>query len=1048
MILLLTWLTLIEVLPEDGLLLQTYSTDNIGRQNFFFSLGTSGYSYQSLGYEENMILNLRQHELRIAVPFWIRFFDEYFHFYSLPKMLFTHPFCNFMPSEIIFDPIEVFTVKNAHLYVQNMRLNEVMIINEIVTNSKNIFIPQLRIIRVMPGNVVFYSIYICPTEPGNFQDIIFVKTNFGTVPYSISYQAYKTQDDTLTPVLIHHYAQDEINISISVPSEIANLKKSIIFDSSVFDSSRVLITNKNVYIGSSSLITSSYITFVHILTAHLKYTFPITILSSPKPLQHIYPIIVIPPITKRGETSQVEIIIVNPTDEVFEINFVSLRNFHYNVKLIKIQQPIIAPKNSKTVVGQIVATGDREGEITGSVHINYMNRQNPVKYEMLIPVKGCILFGSLTFSEKDISLLSNSTRKFTMINNFSVPIAIFGINPDSPYFTISEFEPFLLLPGQRSPDIKVMFNYTSSEVNCDTKITIVTNITSFSIRAHGLTGKITISDPKRTHQASNFRRSLLQEDLGSRFCNSVENFTFIIKNPNPVEFAVYKVKTTCGIRVTCEKEFVVKAESEYVLNVLVLYKKMSEKKRSDQITFYGTGKSLLVTFSWVPVHGKINITCYFKQTVYYGYCYLTNLSVVSSYKSNFVVDNIISVDPSNSTRFDLINDTIEIIPEQTVPIGNVTFILDQQFIQGTRFEHLLEHERNLKSFLDNWENDSCPTKLYLYLRIGPDYFLRAKLKFDVDFSKPDDIELNIGKVVIGSYKNTTIAIPNQFFTSVRYLIFDNEDVKFEDTEFTLETDSIAIVDFLFHGKVLGTITANIPILSNTSSPFLAKITATVVDIKINVHPKELYFEPTSLFQRPIKKTVYVTNKGDTDILLNNFTTKPVGSKAKFVPFKFESNCTIILHSNCTCLVVLTANNWQLYNASFDFFVQSHLTRKTVRLRSTVGESFHWKVVLIKKVAWNSLLLLALAYPIYLIARAFISMSHNKKLFDLKLKELPDEIDKLSAAKSSMFSVATQASGPADASGGSWVQIHNEHEVDVPVPRDIIDALRTALKKIE
>ena len=92
MLLLLTWLTFNEVLPEDGLLLQTYSTDNIGRQNFFFSLGSAGISFQTLGYKESTILSLKQKEIRIAVPFWIRFFDEYFHFYSLNETNFESEF--------------------------------------------------------------------------------------------------------------------------------------------------------------------------------------------------------------------------------------------------------------------------------------------------------------------------------------------------------------------------------------------------------------------------------------------------------------------------------------------------------------------------------------------------------------------------------------------------------------------------------------------------------------------------------------------------------------------------------------------------------------------------------------------------------------------------------------------------------------------------------------------------------------------------------------------------------------------------------------------
>lgn len=1047
MLLLLTWLTFNEVLPEDGLLLQTYSTDNIGRQNFFFSLGSAGISFQTLGYKESTILSLKQKEIRIAVPFWIRFFDEYFHFYSLPKMVFNHPFCNFMPQQMKFDPIEVFTVKNAQLYIQNMRLNENMIINEILTNSKNIFIPQLQIVRVMPGNVVLYSIYICPTEPGNFQDIIFIKTNFGTIPYSITYQAYLNQDDSLTPVLIHHYTQDEINISITIPNEIIDLKKSVIFDSSIFDSSKILIKKNNIFISSKNIVTSSYITFVHILTSNLKYTFPLTILSSPKPLQHIHPIILIPPITQKENSVEVDIVIVNPTDISYEITSISLKENPSNIKIEKLMQPIIAIKNAQTVVGRIIAVGEKEGELTGSVHIDYINRQIPIKYDMLIPIKGCCFFGYLTFSEKDIYLLSNSSKKFSMVNNFSVPIIIYEIKPDSPYFSINGFEPFLLLPNQKSHDIIVKFNYTSAEANCDTTISIVTNITSFYIRCHGLTGKITIRDADNQMSLSNSRRSLLQADLGKRYVNSIQNITFIIKNPNPVEFVVSKVKSTSGIRVDCQKSFIVKPDSEFLINCLILFKKLSEKKRSDQITFYGTGKSLLVTFSWIPVSGTVTVDCDLPDNVYYGFGYLGNISFYSTFNSTFSVSRLYSYQPSNLTIFDL-KDQFILKPYTSTPAGNITFILNRDFIRSTVFENYLENEKNIKNLITNWPEFQQTGKLFIMLQVEPSIFLRATMRFNFSIHHRNDIEINIGKVVIGSFKNTTLAVPSYFYCVDHFTIFDNEDVKFEDKEFSLENDSIAIVNFLFYGKVLGSTTATIPITSNISAPFFAKISATIVDIKINVHPRELYFEPNSLLQRKIQKTIYITNKGDTEILLYNFTIRPLSWKPKELPYLIKTNCTVIIKPNSTCIANIIASSWKLINASFDFIVQSHMTRKTVRLRSTIGYAVYWKMSLTRKLARNTLFVLALAYPFCLLVKNVVNASKKKKIIDSLLKELPDEIERLSSQKSLKFSVATQAVGSLDSTGGVWVRLNSEHETDIPISNDLINAMKSALKKIE
>lgn len=322
------------------------------------------------------------------------------------------------------------------------------------------------------------------------------------------------------------------------------------------------------------------------------------------------------------------------------------------------------------------------------------------------------------------------------------------------------------------------------------------------------------------------------------------------------------------------------------------------------------------------------------------------------------------------------------------------------------------------------------------------------MKFDLYISHVDDIELNIGKVVIGSYKNTTIAIPNNFHTTSHFTIFDHEDVKFEDIEFSLESDSIAIVAFLFHGKILGSTSAIIPICSNITAPFYARISATVVDIKIQVYPREIYFEPSSLFERTIKKNIFVVNRGTTEIMLNNFTIRPVGWKPKKLPYVIKTNCTVILEANKTCVANIIANSWDLINASFDFVVQSHMTRKSVRMRSTVSYRIQWRIILTKKLAWNSLLLIALAYPSYLVLKSVIVSSKRKKLLQLKLSELPDEIEKLSATKSLKFSVATQAVGSMDSTGGVWIKSHNESDVEITVSKDLISAMKSALKKIE
>ncbi|OHT03536.1 hypothetical protein TRFO_29090 [Tritrichomonas foetus] len=1030
------------IVENDGLLLQTYSADNIGRRHIFFSRGNTGYSIESLGLDPNTVNEYSHFAVQLAVPFWLQFIDGNYHYFPTRNIIFNSSSLTVNPTSIKLGSIECFTDSTVGFYVQNNR-KENITINEVITPSREVFIPQPQLIQLRPNNAALYALHICPIEPGYHQEVLFIKTSLGTLPYIVSYHAFMNQNDAPLRVLAHHYSINDLNITYKIPSALWNSKVGVLYDASFFDQSLTSLVKRYLTLGSPARPCSNYLSFVHLLSTQKHYMIPLTILVSAKPLQPYYPIIIIPTITSKSETAEVDIKLVNPTNLNYEVTSIALvSGSPSNIKVEKTIPPIICAKNSHSVIGKIIVSGEKEGDISTSVFIEYSSKSPPIKFDMLIPVKASVLYGSLSSHEKELHFLTNTTKRFTLTNNFKVPVVVFTAKPESPTFQVQQFTPFLLMPNETSKKLEVSFNYLTVDSICDSVIKIETNASTFLFPVHGSTGKITIYD---LDSVTNAGRTMIKKNLGNRYIGTVQNFTLLFNNPNPVAFQIVKVTTTPGVDVLCETEFTVEPHSNYSLNFYVTFNKMIEKKRSDQITFVGSGKSLLVTLIWVPVNGSLSIVSDDYDGLIYGIRYDLNFSVLSHFKSDIQISDIISLDPN--VKINMQCDSLLVSPNQTEKAGNLSFVVDNKYIKQSKYEYLLQSERNLKHLFESWEENAVyPTYFDVLCQIKPKIFIKARFNFLVEFSRFESININIGKVLIGSYKNTTLAVPNRYGVFVHYFIRDNEHVQFEDTDFAIQGESIAIVNYLFFGQFLGPVFYLIPILTNVTPPYIVNISATIVDIKMAIEPRDVSFKFDSLWPLSQSKEVIISNKGDTDIFLDDFLIKPRGSqKIVDVYVDIVSNCSTVLQSNRTCKLTIQANSWMVMNSSNELIVQSLRTRKIIKVSTSITNNVLQQVQFMKKILKNFVIFLSLLFPTILCIFNISKSIKQNKAFRKRINDLPFEIEKVSTKNSNKNSVATQAK-PDNTFGGLWVKISSEKKIDVS--KEMLAALRESLSFIE
>ena len=910
------------------LLLQTYSCNSTGIGSSFFKVVTGGASFEDVGITEN---NIRES------PGWGILFPNPFHQQSSEhnyRMIARHLLLNssiirFSPELIEAPPIEVFTTHEARIYIENIMENHSLTIKEVITPSRNIFIYQAKNFKMRPASALMIKVYICPVEPGIFRDVIFVQTSFGSIPYIVSYEAYGTEYHTYTQVIYHSNVNNRFNVSIRIPANLEKDKVCVIYDSHLFNST--IIQTKTLYIFPTlSLSAANYVTFIHLVSKEKIYTFPITILISTKPLQSYDTFILTPTVTSRFEISESNITLVNPNFYDYKVTNISLlSSAPSNVKIVKEKKVLKCSKLTYCNIGKVIVSGEIEGDVSTSIKVEFFSKSGQNKYEIYIPVKGLVAYGNLSSSESLLNFKLTSQNKFRIINYFKSPVIVYAVYSQFQQVYSPIYDPFLLKPNEQSKN-NYLFLSANFDKDFDSYIYVETNVTTLKIPMQKIGGRVSISDPEQIKPG--IERTIVTKELGEVLIRTLHNFSIMINNPSATPFKIHKLKATPCIKVINNHTFIIPPFSNFTVNLQVLFLETADNQRTDQITLHGNNKCLLLSIVWIPINGSIIVTEDVDVIHGYGMIQTFNISLHSTYKKNITIFNFSTFE--SDLNISMNQKQIDLPYNSTVKAGRLTLGVTKRFIKGSIFEKLLSLKGDLKDILLSWNQTAYNSSVDILCQISPSSYVPAKYSFIIHFTQYSNIEIDVGKVLIGSYRNSTLAIPNNLDMGMKYIIVDNDIVDFEDKNFELETESIGIINFLYYGKVLGRGNSLVTILTNSTPPFFANISGIVVDIKLNVEPNDILCEITSIYQFWVKKNVTITNRGEvdarfTEILLTVYREKKDVFQKEFL--SLETNCPKVLSPNESCVLYIKGNIWSFKNGKHELVIQSMKTRKIVKV---------------------------------------------------------------------------------------------------------------------
>lgn len=247
-------------------------------------------------------------------------------------------------------------------------------------------------------------------------------------------------------------------------------------------------------------------------------------------------------------------------------------------------------------------------------------------------------------------------------------------------------------------------------------LTVGTNMTNIDIPIRTYNGQITIFD----NPDENSFETGITKSLGKILAGSTTNFTFYIRNPNPVEFFVKDYNATPGINVNgfwrgnmssplrnhVMQPFSIEEFSMYVTFGHV----KSSKQRNDSISIGSDGaSSVQVKFSWTPILGKFIIHSTLPRNLRFGRFYQSKISVTSTYPVTVKLHEITTSIHSNEndqnknikSDSDYYNyeppiyinyETPFLRPGVLTPCGNFSFIFDSRMLKIHIYHLFLMHQ--------------------------------------------------------------------------------------------------------------------------------------------------------------------------------------------------------------------------------------------------------------------------------------------------------------------------------------------------------------------
>lgn len=1011
---------------------QTCTSDTIGRREIRFNYACLGADFNSMNIDNGAILTYAQRPLQIAMPYELIFLENQFHYFPINRLI--TDFGDFG----VFDPpsLSILEINTNEMTVhkfcfRNTMKNESIFITEITTTSREVYVEHVDNREIIASGKLDMNIVVCPTEPGFFNSILFFTTSKGVIPYSIAFHAISDPKDPFVQVISHLYTGMHANISIKMPPISSGKKLSVIFDSSLFDPSLCQITNRYIFMVAPMLSVSNIVTFVHLYTPTFSRSYPLYMTASSRMIQSYHPNILIPLVTTKDGQNEADIKIVNPTN--FNINILSITlqsNAPANMKIEKQPPPMICSRNSHTSIGKVVVTGAIQGKIETSIRVEYEAPGIGVQ-SFDIAVHASVKYGSLVPSMQQVNLMSNKgNQSITFHNNFKVPVAFLAVRTDSLHYNVVNFKPFIIKPGEDSPPMTINVTKEFSFDSTEAMLHIVTNATHLKIPIHAYQGHITISD--KSNQNSPNTKTLVKT-MGKMLCGSTSNFTIYLTNPNPIIFNITDVKTSPGIEINDFwmnktnqdlNNFQIPMLSESKISLYINFNSVSTgmylKNRNDTITISGSGNTLTIIISWIPINGAFKIKTDFNSSIMFGKQYRTTVRLISNYNAKLRLQSVTSTLP-----IDITYDQQIIKKNHSIPVATLDFVLTDKIIDPSNVIKLHASQYSLQLTID------------LHFHFRKTFFITKTIPIRVVFSQMNDMRRDLGVIYVGEERRIGFTIENKFAIPMKVVYHPKKESSFHlNTEIDLINpfDNIQIT-FNFVSSKEGYVHFILPVTTNLTRPFKIDFVGNVVYPSIYFSDKDgeeintLNFDPWEL-EEHIYERAYIQNNCELPLIVTSISLiDPEYHLGRRTNIECETDCMdapVPPYGNCSMTMEILPYTFQRQETDFSLYISTKFKiNMTLKVHVRFTKAIFQKISARKKSKQLVAIVCALIVPVWSFLSDQLHSRKRAKEFEERLLKIDESIEALSQTNARSH-VGTQATPMADeVTGGIWDKCGSE-----------------------
>ncbi|OHT17098.1 hypothetical protein TRFO_41280 [Tritrichomonas foetus] len=1054
--LLFPFLILGKLPPDEHICLQTYYVDQIGRADINFQVAFFGISLEGAGYNETEIVLSNRNAIKMASPLWFHFIDNHYHYLPFKRAVFNFShFAKFSPKSLFIPSVNFLTLRPIIFNITNIHQTDNLYISEAYTTSCNVILEQFQPRYLKPDETLSITIYICPTEPAPASAIIMVVTSSGTLPYYVAYKPIITQKDFAHQMIYHQCLVQKTNFTVRTPPTINSRIISVIYDSILFDPFRSSAERKFIHFALQPINSGTYFSFMTFVCHNdMVKVLPFFLIVSTKFLQPYYPILLIDMVTSPTETAEADIKLVNPTHLQFTIISATLdKNAPSNIKVELHSHPIICTRNSYVVIGKVVVSGAKQGDINTVLTINYEgNVESRITQSIDLHVRGCVMYGSLEPSEPRVNLLQTSQdlHRIHFTNHFPVPVVIISARTDSTLFRVQGFTPSIVQPGCVSEDIIVKFTYKMATSSFETILTVETNATNHQIPISGYNGQLTIATSNATISSDTH----IFKSLGKVLVSSTTNFTFYIRNPNPVGYVMSDYNATPGIVVNGFwlgnesaplRDHQMLPYSTEQINLFVGFNKVQHNKpRNDTISIGTPDSYVQITLQWTPMNGGFYITANLPGVLIFGCTYKTEIFVNSSYSVSLKLRNL----TTNVPIFNLYTNAPFIRSGVVTIIGNASFTLTTEMFRNTRISAIFNSSLSWVAQKRKWNKLWASQLVYeipISLVFKGNSYVRSILQLTIIPPIFPDLRYNYGYILPYCEMHGHIVHHNFLNTSVTYRFHSIDNAKSDYETAISPPNSDITFNFTLIATKIGVNFYKIPITTNASHPFFIMIKAEVVTPNVlfvdyfGEKIDTIQFHAEDDFRKTVwAKSVYLQNNGKTDVEIGQFFVR---SKM----FKISRACDKIIRQNETCRVDIHALLKHLKNQTEEsnLSLYVHGLRLTCKISVTLGDKAMRKLEIIRTINFIIVIIIALLFPIYDIYTYYKKLSKLYNDLEIRFANFHAEVDKLSVSMKS--SIATQAViKHEEVSMGSWIQASEVHQY---ITSEAIESLEEILNNI-